>query len=135
MSHRVLRAITALAIVAVPLAACQTGGTTAAVGGAVAGAAVAGPVGAAVGGITGAAVGAVLTPEESARVRRYVVAERRPSVRVTEQVIVGEPLPPRVQLYSFPTRLGPEAGLRYAVVNERTVLVDPKTREVVQIIE
>jgi hypothetical protein len=67
------------------LSACQTA-ESGAVGGAVAGAVVGGPVGAVVGGVAGAAAGAALTPEETTRVRTYVVAQRRPSVRLREEV-------------------------------------------------
>src|SRR3954468_188711 len=96
-----------LTLIAIPLAACQTSGATGgAAGGAVAGAVVGGPVGAVVGGVAGAAVGGALSPAESTRVRQYVVTQRRPSVRVTEQVMVGEPLPPRARLYPLPASVG-----------------------------
>ncbi|MBB4041985.1 hypothetical protein GGR34_003669 [Microvirga flocculans] len=139
MRHRVLRSAALLSLLALPLAACQTGteagATAGAAGGAVTGAIVGGPVGAVVGGVAGAAVGGVLTAEESTRVRSYVVAQRRPSMRVTEEVIVGQPLPPRVRLYSVPPTVGLRNPYSYTIVNDQTVLVDPQTRTVIQVIE
>jgi hypothetical protein len=136
MRNHVLNSAALLTLLALPLAACQSGGTTAgAAGGAVTGAIVGGPVGAVVGGVAGAAVGSALTAEESTRVRSYVVAERRPSMRVTEEVVVGQPLPPRVRLYDVPPSVGLRNSYRYTVVNDQTVLVDPRTRTVVQVIE
>ena len=83
----------------------------------------------------GAAVGTALTAEESTRVQSYVVTQRRPSIRVAEEVSVGQPLPPRVRLYPVPQRVGLANPYSYTVVNDRTVLVDPQTRTVVQVID
>jgi hypothetical protein len=127
--------ISAIAVIALPLAACQSGTASGAAGGAVTGALVGGPVGAVVGGAAGAAVGAALSPDESSRVRTYVVAQRRPSVRIEEEIVVGQPLPPRVRLYSVPTRVGVSTPYNYTIVNDQTVLVDPQTREVVQVLD
>jgi uncharacterized protein DUF1236 len=123
------------ALLTVPLAACQSGATGGAAGGAVAGAVVGGPVGAVVGGVAGAALGGALSPAESTRVRQYVVTQRRPSARVAEQVVVGEPLPPSVRLYPVPASVGLRSPYSYTVVNNQTVLVDPQTREIVEVIE
>ena len=109
------------------LAACQTGATTGAAGGAVAGAVV--------GGVTGAALGAALTPQETARVQEYVVAQRTPSVRVRDEVRVGYRLPPRVAVRPLPPELGVSRPYGYTVVNSRPVLVEPSTREIVYVYE
>jgi len=135
MINRSKGAAAFLTILAVPLAGCQTGTASGAAGGAVAGAVVGGPVGAVVGGAAGAAVGGALSPEESTRVRRYVVTQRRPSVRVSDEIVVGSPLPPRARLYPVPASVGLQSSYSYTVVNGQTVLVDPQTREVVEIIE
>jgi Protein of unknown function (DUF1236) len=121
------------ALLAGTLAACQTGtgAATGAAGGAVTGAVVGGPVGAAVGGIAGAAIGAALTPAETTQVRQYVVTQNRPSVRLAEEVQIGEPLPPRVRTYPIPASVGLQREYGYTIVNDRTVLIDPRTREVV----
>lgn len=137
MRSHVLSSALALTVLAIPLAACQTetGAAAGAAGGAVTGAIVGGPVGAAVGGIAGAAAGGVLSAEESTRVRTYVVTQRRPSMQVSEQIVVGQPLPPRVRSYPVPTSVGLSSPYSYTVVNDRTVLVDPQTRTVVQVIQ
>ena len=134
----VLAASAALAIIASPIsvqAQSSGGAATGAVGGAAAGAVVGGPVGAAVGGVTGAIVGGALAPADTTRVKEYVVRERRPSVRVQEDVAVGAALPSTVELYPVPADTGVRTQYRYTVVNNRTVLVDPGTRKVIQVIE
>ena len=45
--------------------------------------------------------------------------------------MVGEPLPATVELRPVPSH----AEYRYAVVNERRVIVEPRTRKVVKIID
>jgi uncharacterized protein YcfJ len=135
MRGHVLSSALLLTILAVPLAGCQTGAATGAAGGAVAGAVVGGPVGAAVGGVAGAAAGGILTADESTRVRTYVVSQRRPSMRVGEEVVVGQPLPSRVRMYPVPSNVGLQNPYSYTIVNDQTVLVDPQTRQVVEIIE
>ena len=125
-------------VVGLPLAGCGSSVTTGAAGGAATGAAIAGPVGAAVGGVTGATVGAAvgaLTPDETVRVREYVVTQQQPSVRITENVDVGYRLPTRVTLYPVPQSVGMRSDYRYAIVNDRRVLVDPSTREVVYVVQ
>ena len=117
------------------LAGCQTGAAGGAAGGAVAGAVVGGPVGAVVGGAAGAALGAALTPEETTRVQQYVVAQQVPSVRVRDEVRVGYRLPPRVTVRPLPAELGVSRPFGYTVVNNRPVLVEPSTREIVYIYE
>ena len=90
---------------------------------------VGGPIGAMVGGTVGAAVGAGL--EIPNAVITSVEGERAPSVVVRERVVVGEPLPPQVELRPVPRY----TEYRYAVVNDRRVIVDSRTRRVIKIIE
>ena len=97
--------------------------------GARAGGAVAGPVGEAVGGTVGAAVGLGL--EIPNAVITSIQAERGPSVTVRERVVVGEPLPPTVELRTVPSH----TEYRYAIVNDRRVIVEPRTRKVIKIID
>jgi uncharacterized membrane protein len=103
--------------------------TTGVVGGAVTGAIVGGPVGAVVGGVIGGTMGAAVEPP--AEVRTYVMQERAPSVRVTENIAVGQALPTTIQARPVPQY--PE--YHYAVVNDRRVIVEPKTRQVLKIYE
>jgi hypothetical protein len=95
--------------------------------GARAGGEVGGPIGAMVGGTVGAAVGAGL------EIPNAVLGglPRDHSVVVEERVVVGEPLPPAVVLHPVPNY----TEYRYAVVNDRRVIVEPRTRRVVKIID
>lgn len=95
--------------------------------GAAAGGQVGGPIGAMVGGTVGAAVGAGL--EIPNAVLNSVPRDR--SVVVQERVVVGEPLPPTVELRTVPQH----TEYRYAVVNDRRVIVEPRTRKVVRILD
>jgi len=88
-----------------------------------------GPIGAMVGGTVGAAVGAGL--EIPNAVITSVQGERAPSVVVRERVIVGEPLPFEVELRPVPNY----TQYRYAIVNDRRVIVEPRTRRVIRIID
>jgi Protein of unknown function (DUF1236) len=94
----------------------------------------AGPVGAVVGGVVGGVAG-VLGVDERPRFRSYVVEQRRPSYQYREDLRVGAVLPEEgVTYYDVP----PEYGVReyrYTVVNGRTVLVEPRTRRIVEIVE
>ena len=98
----------------------------------------AGPVGAVVGGVIGGVVGGVtgvLGVDERPRFRSYVVEQRRPSYEYREDLRIGAVLPEEgVTYYDVP----PEYGVRehrYTVVNGRTVLVEPRTRRVIEIVE
>ena len=98
----------------------------------------AGPVGAIVGGVIGGVVGGVngvLGVDERPRFRSYVVERRHPSYQYREDVRIGAVLPDEgVTYYDVPPEYGARE-YRYTVVNGRTVLVDPRTRRVVEIVE
>ncbi len=85
---------------------------------------------------TGATGGAtvVISPEERTTIKQYVVQHKRPSVKVQEKVSVGATLPQDVELYTIE---GPPTvtRYRYSVVNDQTVVVDPGTRRVIQVID
>ncbi len=129
MRNHMLATAVAITVLSPTLCFAQASTATGAVGGAAAGAVVGGPVGAVVGGTVGAAVGAAAEPP--AEVRTYVTRERVPSVRVTERVAVGEPLPATVELRPIPNH----REYVYAVVNDQRVIVEPQSRKVIQIIE
>lgn len=130
MRSTMFAAAAAFAMLSPSLCLAQASTTTGVVGGAAAGAAVGGPVGAAVGGVVGGTMGAALEPPPP-EVRTYVVRERIPSVRVRERVVVGEPLPRTVKLYTVPEH----PKYRFAVVNKQRVIVEPRSRRVVEIID
>ena len=98
----------------------------------------AGPVGAIVGGVIGGVVGGVngvLGVDERPRFRSYVVEQRRPSYQYREDVRVGAVLPEEgVTYYDVPQEYGVREH-RYTVVNGRTVLVEPRTHRIVEVIE
>jgi predicted lipid-binding transport protein (Tim44 family) len=114
------------------------GGAAAGAGtGAVGGAIVGGPVGAAAGAVGGAAAGAIvggIAGEHRTEFRAYVTEQRVPSATYREQVVVGATLPDTITYREVPKRFG-KTQYRYTVVNDRTVLVEPRTRRIVQIIE
>lgn len=104
---------------------------TGAAGGAVTGAVVGGPVGAAVGGVAGAIVGTAIAPPE--RVVTYVQQQPMPAddVVVQDRIVVGHELPESVVVTTVPD----DPTYAYAVVNHQRVIVQPKTRKIVQVIE
>jgi uncharacterized protein YcfJ len=131
-----IAAAATLSLLAFPLAvqAQSSGSAAGAATGAVGGAFVGGPVGAVVGGVGGAIVGG-LADEQRPRFRQYVVQQRPRSYRYQEEVRVGAVLPSSgVTYYEVPAEYGVR-DYRYTVVNDRTVLVDPRTHRVIQIIE
>jgi hypothetical protein len=99
----------------------------------------AGPVGAVVGGALGAVagtVGGILGVEDRPRFRTYVVEQRLEPYRYNGDFRVGTVLPESgVTYYDVPAEYHVTNGYRYTYVNDRPVLVDPRTRQIVQIIE
>ncbi|ABD85947.1 DUF1236 domain-containing protein [Rhodopseudomonas palustris] len=98
----------------------------------------AGPIGAVVGGTIGGVVGGVagvLGADQRPRFRSYAVEQRHPSYRYKDEVRVGAVLPGEgVTYYEVPQEYGVR-NYRYTVVNDRTVLVDPATHRIVDIVE
>jgi hypothetical protein len=129
MNNRLTATLIAASLVASSAAFAQSTTVEGAHNGAEAGGAVAGPLGAMVGGTVGAAVGVGL--EIPNAVITSIDEERAPSVVVHDRVVVGEPLPAEVELRPVPRY----TEYRYAVVNDRRVIVDPRTRRVIKIIE
>ena len=127
-----------LAALAMPAIAQAQGTVRGAQEGAEQGGRAAGPLGAIIGGAVGAAtgtVGGILGVEDRPRFRDYVVRERRPSYRYSDDLRVGTILPENgVTYYEVPAEYH-APGYSYAYVNERAVIVDPRTRRVVEIIE
>ena len=67
--------------------------------------------------------------------REYIVRERVPNYTISERVVVGGVLPETgVTYYDVPQTFG-ATPYRYTVVNGATVLVEPRTRRIVQVIE
>jgi Protein of unknown function (DUF1236) len=67
--------------------------------------------------------------------REYIIRERVPSYTIPDRVIVGGVLPETgVTYYDVPQTYG-VTPYRYTVVNGQTVLVEPRTRRIVQVVE
>ena len=67
--------------------------------------------------------------------REYIVRERVPNYTIPDRVIVGGVLPDAgVTTYDVPQTYG-ATPYRYTVVNGRTVLVEPRSRRIVQVID
>jgi hypothetical protein len=67
--------------------------------------------------------------------REYVVQERVPNYTISDRVSVGGILPETgVMFYDVPQSFG-APPYRYTVVNGETVLVEPRTRRIVQVID
>ena len=84
-----------------------------------------GPIGGLIGGTVGAAV------EVPGDVLGFVTGHPRRYDTVREEIIVGRPLPRTVRVYEIPNH----RDYAYAYVNERRVLVEPRSRRVVRIVE
>ena len=73
--------------------------------------------------------------EQRPAFREYVVRERVPTYTIPDRVIVGGVLPEAgITYYDVPQTYG-STPYRYTVVNGQTVLVEPRTRRVVQVID
>jgi hypothetical protein len=67
--------------------------------------------------------------------REYVVRERVPTYTIPDRVIVGGVLPEAgITYYDVPQTYG-GTRYRYTVVNGQTVLVEPRTRRIIQVVE
>jgi hypothetical protein len=73
--------------------------------------------------------------EQRPAFREYVVRERVPTYTIPDRVIVGGVLPEAgITYYDVPQTYG-ATPYRYTVVNGQTVLVEPRTRRIVQVVE
>jgi len=102
------------------------------------GEAIAGPLGAVVGEAIGAAVGtanSMLGIDRRERFRIYAIGERRPSFAYAGSVRVGTVLPEDgVVYYDVPSEFA-LPNYNYTIVNDHPVLVEPRTRRIVEVIE
>jgi hypothetical protein len=119
MRDKTLAALTIAAAVALPVAAQAQGYTT--------------------GVVRGPAVivddSAGITVDQRPAFREYVIRERIPNYTMPERVIVGGILPETgVTYYDVPQTFG-VTPYRYTVVNGRTVLVEPRSRRIVEVLE
>ena len=67
--------------------------------------------------------------------REYVIRERVPNYSIPDRVGIGIVLPETgATYYDVPQTYG-ATSYRYTIVNGRTVLVEPRSRRIVQIVE
>jgi hypothetical protein len=75
----------------------------------------------------------IITPEQQTVVREYV--QRHPLASISllgVELNIGSTVPETVELHPIDV---PDVQYRYVVVDDRTVLVDPGTRRIVQVID
>jgi hypothetical protein len=77
----------------------------------------------------------VIAAEQRPAFREYIVRERVPAYTMGEPVVVGGVLPEAgVTYYDVPQTFG-ASSYRYTVVNGQTVLVEPRSRRIVQVVD
>lgn len=75
----------------------------------------------------------VITPEQRIIIREYVKREPLVSLDLPGfDLDIGSPLPDTVELHTIDV---PEVEYQYVVIDDRTVLVDPRTRQIVEVLD
>ncbi|MEY9535236.1 DUF1236 domain-containing protein [Sinorhizobium fredii] len=64
-------------------------------------------------------------------VRTYVLEQQTPSVVYEGEIVVGQPLPETVEILTIPD----QPDFAYAIVNEKRVIINPKTHTVVEVLQ
>lgn len=80
------------------------------------------------GGVAVAQTATVVVPGE---VRTYVLEQKTPSVTFEGDLAVGTTLPDTVEIHTIPD----QPDYSYVIVNDKRVLVNPKTRAVIEVVE
>ena len=76
-----------------------------------------------------------ITVQERPAFREYVVRERLPTFTVPDRIVVGATLPESgVTYYDVPQSVA-TTPYRFTVVNGQTVLVEPRSRRIVQVVD
>lgn len=76
-----------------------------------------------------------IVAEQRPAFREYVVQQRVPPFSIPDRVVVGTTLPEAgVTYYDVPQRFG-ATTYRYTVVNGETVLVEPRSRRIVEVVD
>jgi uncharacterized protein DUF1236 len=76
-----------------------------------------------------------ITVEQRPAFREYVVRERVPTFTIPDRVTVGAVLPEAgITYYDVPQTVA-TTPYRYTVVNGQTVLVEPRSRRIVQVVD
>ncbi|MBR0696780.1 DUF1236 domain-containing protein [Bradyrhizobium lablabi] len=118
MRNRILAAAAVTAAIAVPVVAAQ-----------------AQTVGIVRGGSVAIEADGGIAADQRPAFREYIVRERVPNYTIPDRVVVGSVLPEvGVTYYDVPQRFG-ATPYRYTVVNGETVLVEPRSRRIIQVVE
>ncbi len=73
--------------------------------------------------------------DQRAAFREYVIRQQVPTFTTTDRMVVGGVLPEAgITYYDVPQTYG-ATTYRYTVVNGQTVLVEPRTRRIVQVVD
>lgn len=76
-----------------------------------------------------------ITVEQRPAFREYVTRERVPTFTIPDRITVGSVLPEAgITYYDVPQTVA-TTPYRYTVVNGQTVLVEPRSRRIVQVVE
>jgi hypothetical protein len=79
--------------------------------------------------------GAGIAADQRSAFRDYVVEQRVPTFTVPGRIVVGTVLPEAgITYYDVPQRFGPTT-YRYTVVNGETLLVEPRSRRIVEVLD
>lgn len=96
---------------------------------------VAGPIGAIVGGAIVGGLAGRFGGDRRQRFHDYVAKQRHDSYVYDRQVDIGAVLPDQgVTFFEIPPDFDAR-GYKYAIVNDRTVIVDPQSRRIVLIVD
>lgn len=84
---------------------------------------------------TGAVSTTTVTTEQQAKIKAFVAKEKVKSVAAPAgfTVAAGATLPATVEVKSFPADVGVKHS--YTVIGDRTVLVEPGTRKIIQVVQ
>jgi len=85
---------------------------------------------------SGASTTVTIQPEVRTKVKQYVTTSKPKAVTAPSGVTIskGTVLPETVEIQSFPADVG-VTEYRYAVVGDQTVLVEPSSRRIVEVID
>ena len=76
-----------------------------------------------------------IATEQRPKFREYVIRQQVPKFTVPDRIVVGAVLPDAgITYYDVPQTYA-ATTYRYTVVNGQTVLVDPSTRRIVQVVD
>ena len=77
-----------------------------------------------------------VSPEQTVQIKEYVVKQKVHPISTHEHIVMGSTIPEDVELSAVPSDWGPSLSTyRYVYSSDHVVLVEPKSRKVVRIIE